>query len=92
VPLIVVFTKYDKLVDREDMEFDESQRERLSEDATLDLIKRNASMAFMKECIAPLKERLGSQIPPYKAVSGKCAHCSCPNISDTDFYASWRRI
>ena len=87
-----MFTKYDKLVARENMAFGKSQREGLSKDAIWDLSKSKASTAFMEECIAPLKERLGSQIPPYKAVSGKCAHCSCPNISDTDFYASWRRI
>jgi hypothetical protein len=86
VPLIVVFTKYDKLVDREDMKFNESQREELSEDAISDKIKRKASLAFTEECIAPLKKRLGSQIPPYKEVSGKCACFSCLIISYTDLF------
>jgi hypothetical protein len=85
VPLIVVFTKYDKLVRREDMVFDKHQREGLSKDAISDQIKRNASTAFTEECITPLKERLGSQIPPYKEVSGKCACRYCLRISDADF-------
>jgi hypothetical protein len=84
VPLIIVFTKYDKLVDREDMNFDESQREELSEDVISNQIKGKASLAFIEECIAPLKKRLGSQIPPYKEVSGKCACYSCLSISESD--------
>jgi hypothetical protein len=84
VPLIVVFTKYDTLVDREDMDFDESQREELGEGAVSGLIRRQANVAFMEECIEPLKKRLGSQIPPYKEVSGKCACRSCLSISYTD--------
>jgi len=85
VPLIVVFTKYDKLVRREDMDFDKRRCEGLSKDAISDHIKRKASMAFTEECITPLKGCLGSQIPPHKEVSGKFTCCSCLNISDADF-------
>jgi hypothetical protein len=88
VPLIIVFTKYDKLVDREDVTFNESQREELSEDAVLDLIKRRASSAFTEECIAPLEKRLGSRIPPYKEVSGKCVCRPCLTISYTHVLCS----
>jgi hypothetical protein len=84
VPLIVVFTKYDKLVRREDMDFDKHQREGLSKDDISDQIMRKASTAFAEECIMPLEERLGSQIPPYKEVSRKCACRYCLRISDTD--------
>jgi hypothetical protein len=81
VPLIIVFTKYDKLVAREDIKFDDSRREELSEDAVSSLINREAGLAFKEECIAPLEKRLGSRIPPYKGVSGKWACRSCLRIS-----------
>jgi hypothetical protein len=84
VPLIVVFTKYDKLVRREDMDFDKHQREGLSKDAISDQIKRKANMAFTEECITPLEERLRSQIPPYKEVSRECACHYCLSIADAD--------
>jgi len=84
VPLIIVFTKYDKLVTREERAFDESQFEGLSEEEILERIKEKASAAFMDECITTFTEHLGPQIPPYKEVSSK-APCSCLTRSYPNF-------
>jgi hypothetical protein len=81
VPLIIVFTKYDELVLREEMDFDESRRQGLSKEEISDHVRGKTTMAFTEECIAPLKTRLESQIPPYKEVSSECACYSFLSLS-----------
>ncbi|KAG1858794.1 hypothetical protein DFJ58DRAFT_781762 [Suillus subalutaceus] len=63
VPVIVVFTKYDKLIDRMDRTLDESSLEGLSDNDIKKLIKNKAETELQKICIGPLKKFAGPDIP-----------------------------
>ncbi|KAG1885421.1 hypothetical protein F4604DRAFT_1573546, partial [Suillus subluteus] len=63
VPVIVVFTKYDKLIDHMDRTLDESSLEGLSNNDIKKLVKNKAETELQKICIGPLKKFAGSDIP-----------------------------
>ncbi|KAG1727231.1 hypothetical protein EDB19DRAFT_200654 [Suillus lakei] len=63
IPIVVVFTKYDKLLDRMERTLDESVFESLSEDAIEELVKKNAQYKLHDVCIAPLEKISGPDIP-----------------------------
>ncbi|KAJ8587345.1 hypothetical protein M405DRAFT_821767 [Rhizopogon salebrosus TDB-379] len=61
VPIIVVFTKYDMLVDQVDYELGPSLDE-LSDDAITELVKERAETKLQEICIRPLGQLAGSDI------------------------------
>ncbi|KAE9387343.1 hypothetical protein BT96DRAFT_927670 [Gymnopus androsaceus JB14] len=68
VPIIAVFTKYDELCDREERNLDDSACEGQTDEDIFQLVKRSADAVLRKDCINPLKERVGEGVP-YIAVS-----------------------
>jgi hypothetical protein len=68
VPIIIVLTKYDELVDREDRLLDESGDEELNNEQISQLVNKNAHAALKRDCISPLETVIGAQIL-YTAVS-----------------------
>lgn len=73
VPVIIVFTKYDKLIDRMDRILDESSLKGLSDTDVKKLIKNKAETELQKICIGPLKTFAGPDIP-YATISTKEEH------------------
>ncbi|KAG1842100.1 hypothetical protein C8R48DRAFT_41138 [Suillus tomentosus] len=68
VPVIVVLTKYDILVDRVERTLNEASLDGLSEKAIKELVKENAETEVQNTCIGPLEEFTGSDIP-YATIS-----------------------
>lgn len=62
MPIIIVLTKYDELVDREDRLLDESRCAGLSDEEISQLVKSNAHAALVRDCISPLEKVIGTQI------------------------------
>ncbi|KAG1797966.1 hypothetical protein EV424DRAFT_1441295 [Suillus variegatus] len=62
IPVIVVLTKYDKLVDDIELNLDDST-DGLSDEAFKKLVKDNADMEIHDNCIGPLERSAGSDIP-----------------------------
>jgi hypothetical protein len=69
VPIIVVFTKYDMLVDQVDYELGPSLDE-LSDDAITELVKERAEAKLQEICIKPLRQLAGSDILHVTVSSG----------------------
>ncbi|KAG1892887.1 uncharacterized protein F5891DRAFT_70735 [Suillus fuscotomentosus] len=63
VPVIVVLTKYDILVDRVERTLNEASLDGLSEKAIQELVKEGAETEVQNTCIGPLEEFTGSDIP-----------------------------
>jgi len=61
IPIIVVFTKYDMLVDQMDYELGPSVDE-LSDDAIKELIEERAKNKLQEICIRPLEQSAGSDV------------------------------
>ncbi|KAG2134598.1 uncharacterized protein EDB93DRAFT_1306011 [Suillus bovinus] len=59
VPVIVVFTKYDMLIDRVERTLDESSLDGLSDQAVKELIKNKAEAELQDICIRPLEKFAG---------------------------------
>ncbi|KAJ8581727.1 hypothetical protein M405DRAFT_938120 [Rhizopogon salebrosus TDB-379] len=72
VPVIIVFTKYDELINQFDYDLGPSAQG-LSDDAIKELIERRAETRLQARCILPLEEFVGSDIP-LVAVSIKGDH------------------
>jgi hypothetical protein len=74
VPIIAVFTKYDKLIDQ--VEYELEPVDELGDDAINELIKARAETRLQEICIGPLERSAGSDIP-HVAVSGgyRCSGC-----------------
>jgi hypothetical protein len=70
VPVIVVFTQYDKLVDQVDYELGPSLNG-LSDDAIKELIRERADTKLQEICNRLLERFAGSDIP-HAAVSSGC--------------------
>ncbi|KAG1895941.1 uncharacterized protein F5891DRAFT_1193554 [Suillus fuscotomentosus] len=68
VPVIVVLTKYDILVDRVERTLNEASLDGLSEKAIQELVKEGAETEVQNTCIGPLEEFTGSDIP-YATIS-----------------------
>ncbi|KAJ8588884.1 hypothetical protein M405DRAFT_792377 [Rhizopogon salebrosus TDB-379] len=68
VPFIVVFTKYDGLIDQMDHDLGPCLEEGLSDDAINELVKERADTKLRETCIEPLKALPGPDIP-HAAVS-----------------------
>jgi len=62
MPVIAVFTKYDKLISRAMRTMDSSRRDGLSEQAISDLAKRDADAHLQEQYLTPFK-RVGKEIP-----------------------------
>jgi hypothetical protein len=69
VPVIVVFTKYDRLIDQVDFELGPSGNG-LSDDAIKELVRERAETKLQEVCIKPLEEFAGSDIP-HAAISSE---------------------
>ncbi|KAJ8585270.1 hypothetical protein M405DRAFT_419505 [Rhizopogon salebrosus TDB-379] len=69
VPIIIVVTKYDELIDEVEYELGPSVNE-LSDDAIKELIKERGETKLQEICIGPLERLAGSDIP-HAAVSIK---------------------
>jgi hypothetical protein len=69
VPVIVVFTKYDEVINQVDYDLGPSLDE-LSDDAIEELIKEGAKSELQETCIRPLERFAGSDIP-YATVSSE---------------------
>ncbi|KAG5220767.1 G domain-containing protein [Salix suchowensis] len=66
VPVVVVFTKFDKLVTMKRMRLPLTRTAGLSSDEVLQLARGNALQAFEKLCIEPLKTVVaGKEMPAY---------------------------
>jgi hypothetical protein len=61
VPIIAVFTKYDKVMAWKDRTFDESRA--TDEDERELLIKQDADAAVQELCTAPLEAYVGTAVP-----------------------------
>ncbi|KAG1813471.1 hypothetical protein EV424DRAFT_1349050 [Suillus variegatus] len=68
VPVIVVLTKYDILVDRVERTLNEDSLDGLSEKAVKELVKEKAETEVQNTCIGPLEEFTESDIP-YATIS-----------------------
>jgi histone H3/H4 len=76
VPIVVVFTKYDTLLDRVERTMNKSSLKGLSKEAVKELIKKSAEDKIQEVCIAPLEKFAGSDIP-HVMVSSGCHCCDC---------------
>ncbi|KAG2343624.1 hypothetical protein BDR05DRAFT_999898 [Suillus weaverae] len=63
IPIVVVFTKYDTLLDRVERTLDKSSIKFLSKAAIQELTKNSAKDKLHEVCIAPLEKFAGSGIP-----------------------------
>jgi len=63
IPIVVVFTKYDTLLDRVERTMNKSSLKGLSKEAVKELIKKSAEDKIQEVCIAPLEKFAGSDIP-----------------------------
>ncbi|KAG2125449.1 hypothetical protein DEU56DRAFT_916504 [Suillus clintonianus] len=63
IPLVIVLTKYDMLIDRVNRTLDDSSIAGLSEDAIKEFIKNKAETELQDVCFGPLKKFAGSDIP-----------------------------
>ncbi|KAG2052520.1 hypothetical protein BDR06DRAFT_957503 [Suillus hirtellus] len=63
VPVIIVLTKYDKLIEHVERTLDEASLDELSDKAFDELVKRKAEAEVQDTCIGPLEEFSGSDIP-----------------------------
>ncbi|OAX32537.1 hypothetical protein K503DRAFT_600069 [Rhizopogon vinicolor AM-OR11-026] len=73
IPVVVVFTKYDKFIDRVERTLNDSDLCGLSKDALNDLVEQRADAKLHDICAQPLKKFARSDIP-YAAVSTKDRH------------------
>lgn len=66
MPVVVVFTKFDKLVTMKRMRLPSTRTAGLSSDEVLQLARDDALQAFEKLCIEPLKTVVaGKEMPAY---------------------------
>ncbi|KAG2052519.1 hypothetical protein BDR06DRAFT_957500 [Suillus hirtellus] len=63
VPVIVVLTKYDMLIERMERNLDEASLDELSDEEIEELVKNKAEAELQDTCIGPLEELAGSDIP-----------------------------
>ncbi|KAG1903029.1 uncharacterized protein F5891DRAFT_978078 [Suillus fuscotomentosus] len=63
IPVIVVLTKYDVLVNQMELELDETSIDGLSDEEIKELAKTEADIEIRVNCIKPLKRFAGSDIP-----------------------------
>ncbi|KIK38642.1 hypothetical protein CY34DRAFT_90608, partial [Suillus luteus UH-Slu-Lm8-n1] len=63
IPIVVVFTKYDTLLDRMERTLDKSSLKGLSKEAIQELTKKIAKDKLQDVCITPLEKFTGSDIP-----------------------------
>ncbi|KAG1887924.1 uncharacterized protein F5891DRAFT_987990 [Suillus fuscotomentosus] len=84
VPVIVVLTKYDILVDRVERTLNEAYLDGLSEKAIQELVKEGAETEVQNTCIGPLEEFTGSDIP-HATISSPCVPLKC-NIAAAKGY------
>ncbi|KAJ8588887.1 hypothetical protein M405DRAFT_862566 [Rhizopogon salebrosus TDB-379] len=68
VPFVIVFTKYDEIVNQVDYDLGPTLEEGLSDDTIEELIKKEADTKLLETCIKPLKVFAGPDIP-YAPVS-----------------------
>ncbi|KAG1847392.1 hypothetical protein F4604DRAFT_166432 [Suillus subluteus] len=73
IPVVVVFTKYDRFINRVDRTLDESSLVGLSSNAVKELVKNKADAELKEICIGPLEKFAGSDVP-YATVSTKEEH------------------
>ncbi|KAG1810941.1 uncharacterized protein BJ212DRAFT_1526061, partial [Suillus subaureus] len=73
IPVVVVLTKYDMLLDRVERTLDNSSLKRLREDALKKLVKKKADAELKDICIRPLQKFAGRHIP-HAAISTKGRH------------------
>jgi hypothetical protein len=76
VPVIVVFTQYDKLLERIHRTLDESPLVGLSSSAVKEFIKNKADAELKEICIGPLEKFAGLDVP-YAMVSSEYHYCGC---------------
>ncbi|KAK7464206.1 hypothetical protein VKT23_006372 [Stygiomarasmius scandens] len=71
IAMVVVFTKYDELVDSEMMEIEDNDPD-IDEEALIESSGQKAATGFEVSCVGPLKRfmtRAGCSMPPYTKVS-----------------------
>ncbi|KIK39067.1 hypothetical protein CY34DRAFT_808695 [Suillus luteus UH-Slu-Lm8-n1] len=73
IPVVVVFTKYDRFINRVNRTLDESSLVGLSPNAIKELIKNKADAELKEICIGPLEKYAGSDVP-HATVSTKADH------------------
>ncbi|KAG1892897.1 uncharacterized protein F5891DRAFT_1068363 [Suillus fuscotomentosus] len=73
IPIVVVFTKYDTLLDRMERTLNKSFTKDLSKEAVQELTKKSAKDKLKEVCIAPLEKFAGSDMP-HVTVSTKGNH------------------
>ncbi|KAG2336929.1 hypothetical protein BDR05DRAFT_970748 [Suillus weaverae] len=73
IPVVVVLTKYDMLLDRVERTLDNSAFKRSSEGALKKLVKKKAEAELKDICIRPLQKFAGRHIP-HAAISTKGRH------------------
>lgn len=76
VPVVVVFTKYDRFINRVNRTLDESSLVGLSPNAIKELIKNKADAELKEICIGPLEKYAGSDVP-HATVSSTYHYCGC---------------
>jgi len=74
VPVVVVFTKYDRFINRVNRTLDESSLVGLSSSAVKEFIKNKADAELKEICIGPLEKFAGLDVP-YATVSSEYHHC-----------------
>ncbi|KAG2126482.1 hypothetical protein BD769DRAFT_1462537 [Suillus cothurnatus] len=73
IPVVVVFTKYDRFINRVNRTLDESSLVGLSSSAVKEFIKNKADAELKEICIGPLEKFAGLDVP-YATVSTKEEH------------------
>ncbi|KAG2754210.1 hypothetical protein P692DRAFT_20796562 [Suillus brevipes Sb2] len=73
IPVVVVFTKYDRFINRVNRTLDESSLVGLSPNAVKELIKNKANAELKEICIGPLEKYAGSDVP-HATVSSTVEH------------------
>ncbi|KAG2072248.1 hypothetical protein BDR04DRAFT_1096827 [Suillus decipiens] len=71
IPVIVVLTKYDMLIDRMERTIDETSLNTLSNETIKELVKKKAEVELQDICIGPLEKFAGPHIPHAKISTHK---------------------
>jgi hypothetical protein len=91
VPVIVVLTKYDMLINRIERDLDEASLNSMSDEAVKEFAKNKAEAELQDICIGPLKKFAGRDIP-HAEISSTYQYSDRFMRASEAFYHSRRRL
>ncbi|KAG1858729.1 hypothetical protein DFJ58DRAFT_840324 [Suillus subalutaceus] len=91
IPIVVVLTKYDMLIDDMELNLNGTSVDGLSNDAIRELTKNKAEAKLQDICIGPLKEFARRDIP-YAKISSSCMPLKCNTAAHKDHKETLTRL